>query len=152
MMSSPPVCEMLLLFRRSVMSNSLWPHGLQHSRLTCPSISPWVSSNSYMLSQWCHLTISSSVASCSTCPQSFPESGFFLMSWFFSQVAEVLDLQLQHQLQSFQWIFRVDFFRIDWYNLFAVQGTVKSLLQHYSSKHQFLGVQPSLWVNSHIHT
>ena len=58
------------------------------------------------------------------------------MLWFFHQVAKVLEFQFQHQ--SFQWIFRVDFFRIDWFDLLAVQGTLKSLLQHCSSKSSIL--------------
>ena len=63
-----------------VISNSLQPHGLQFSRLPCPSLSPWVCSNSCPLSQWYHSTISSSVAPFCSCLQSFPASEFFLMS------------------------------------------------------------------------
>ena len=55
----------------------LWPHELQHSRVSCPSPSPWASSNSCPSSQWCHPTISSSVSSVSSCTQSFPASGLF---------------------------------------------------------------------------
>ena len=62
----------------------LWPHRLQHARLPCPSPSPWVCSNSCPLSRWCHPTISSSVAPFSSCLQSFPASGSFLMSWLFT--------------------------------------------------------------------
>ena len=62
---------------QSVMPDFLWPHGLQHTRRPCPSLSPWVYSNSCPLSQWCHPTISSSVVLFSSCPQSFPASGFF---------------------------------------------------------------------------
>ena len=69
-----------MLFNCSVMSNSLWPHGLQHTRLPCPSPYPGVCSNSCPLSQWCHPTISSSVVPFSSCPQSFPASGSFPMS------------------------------------------------------------------------
>ena len=77
-----------------------------------------------------------------------------LFQWASSshQVAKVLELQLQHQ--SFWWIFRTDFFRIDWFDLLAVQGTLKSLVQHHSSKASIL--HPSaffMWEsNSHIHT
>ena len=73
----------LLLFSCSVMSDSLWPHGLQHARLPCPSLSPRVCSNSCPLSWWCHPTISSSVTRFSSCPQSFPTSGSFPVNWFF---------------------------------------------------------------------
>ena len=65
----------LLLF-----SDSLWPHGLQHTRLPCSSLSPRVCSNSCSLSWWCYPTISSSVAPFSCCLQSFPASGSFPMS------------------------------------------------------------------------
>ena len=63
------------------MSDSLQPHGLQHARLPCPLSSPGTSSNSYSLNKWCHPTISSSVIPFSSCLQSFPASGSFLMSW-----------------------------------------------------------------------
>ena len=65
----------------SVVFNSLWPHGLQHTRLPCPSLSPWVCSNSCPLCRWCHPTILFSVAPLSSCPQSSPTSGSFPMSW-----------------------------------------------------------------------
>ena len=66
------------------MSNSLQPHGLQHTRPPCPSPTPGAYSNSYPLSQWCHPTISSSVIPFSSCPQYFPASGSFPMSQFFA--------------------------------------------------------------------
>ena len=72
-----------LLLSCSVVSDSLWPHRLQHSRIPCPSPSPGVCSNSCPLSQWCHPTISSSVTPFSSCPQSFPASRSFPMSWLF---------------------------------------------------------------------
>ena len=73
----------------------------------CPSQSPWVCSNSCPLNQWCHSTTLSSVILFPFCPQSFPASGSFPVSPFFTYFAKVLELQLQHQ--SFQWIFRIDF-------------------------------------------
>jgi len=69
-------------FSRSVMSDSLWPHGLQHARLPCPPPIPRACSNSYPLSQWCHPTISSSIVPFSFCFQPFPASGSFPMSQF----------------------------------------------------------------------
>ena len=71
-------------FGCSVMSNSLQPHGLQHSRPPCPSPTPRVYSNSCPLSRWCCPTISSSVVPFSSCLQSFPASGSFQMSQFFA--------------------------------------------------------------------
>ena len=85
----------LLLFSHLVMSNSLWPHGLQHFRFPCPSQSPRACSNSCPLSQWCHPTISSSVISFSSCLQSFPASGSFLRISSAHQLAKVLELLLQ---------------------------------------------------------
>ena len=71
-------------FSCSVVSDSLRPHELQHARLPCPSPSPRACSNSYPSSRWCHPTISSSVVPFSSCPQSFPASGSFPMSQFFT--------------------------------------------------------------------
>ena len=71
-------------FSLSVMSNSLWSHGLQHARLPCPSPTPRACSNSCPLSLWCHPTISPSVIPFSSCLQSFPASGSFPMSQFFT--------------------------------------------------------------------
>ena len=71
-------------FTRSFMSDSLQPHELQHARPPCPSPTPRVHPNSYPLSWWCHPTISSSVVPFVSCPQSFPASGSFPMSQFFT--------------------------------------------------------------------
>ena len=73
--------ESWLLFSHSVMSDSLWPHGLQHARLPCPSPSPGACSNSCPLSRWCHPTSSSSVVPFCSCLRSFPVSGSFPISW-----------------------------------------------------------------------
>ena len=78
--------SLLVQFSHSVVSDSLQPHGLQHSRLPCPSVSPWVCSNSCPLSWWCHSTISSSVTPFSSCPQSFPASRSFLMSQLYALI------------------------------------------------------------------
>ena len=94
-------------FSCSVVSNSLWPYGLQHTRLPCPSPTPRAYSNSCPSRWWYHLTISSSVVPFSSHLQSFPASGSFLWVDSLHQVAKVLEFQLQHQ--SFQWIFRIDF-------------------------------------------
>ena len=91
----------------SVSSGSLQPHGLQHARLPCPSPTPGVCSNSCPLSRWCHPTVSSSVIAFSSCPQSFPASGSFPMSWPFasggqstgvSASASVFPINIQGQL------------------------------------------------------
>ena len=121
-----------LLFSRSVVSNSLRPHWLQHFRLPCPSPSPGACSNSCPSSQWCHPTISSSVCCLLLLlPSIFPSIRVFSSSSH--QVAKiVLKLQLQHQ--SLQWIFRFDFFTINGLISFVVQETLKGLLQHHNSK------------------
>ena len=93
------------------MSESLPPHGLQHARLPCPSLSPGVCSHSCPLSRWCHLTTSSSAALFSTSLQSFPASGSFPVSYRFMSGSQSTGFQLQHQ--SFQWIFGFDFLQ-DW--------------------------------------
>ena len=94
-------------FGHSVMSDSFWPHELQHARPPCPSPNPGVYSNSCTLSQWCHPTISSSVIPFSSSLQSFPAQGLF--KWVNSShlMAKVLEFQVQHQ--SCQWTFRTDF-------------------------------------------
>ena len=98
-------CALSIQFSRSVVSNSLQPHGLQHARLPCPSPTPRAYSNSCPSSQWCHPTISSSVS-----PPALNLSqhqGLFQGVSSSHQVAKVLEFQLQYQ--SFQWIFRTDF-------------------------------------------
>ena len=75
------LCWLLSLFSRSVMSNSWQSHGLQYSRLTCPSPFPGACSNSHPLSWWCYPTILSSVIPFSSCLQSFPASESFAVSW-----------------------------------------------------------------------
>ena len=95
-------------FSHSVMSNSLRPHGLQHARLPCPSLSPRACSDSCPLSWWCHPTISSSSSPASNLSQ---HQGLFKWVSSSHQVAKGLELQLQHW--SFQWISRVGFL-YDW--------------------------------------
>jgi len=92
-------------FSLSVMSNSLWPHVLQHARPHCPSSTPGDFSHSCPLSQWCYPTISSSVVPFSSHLQSFQHHSLFKWVSSSHQVAKVLEFQ--HQ--SFQWIFRTDF-------------------------------------------
>ena len=130
-------CFSSVLFSHSVMSNSLQPHGLQHARLPCPSPTPRAYSDSYPSSRWCHPTISSSVIPFSSHLQCFPASGSFPMSPFFTSCGhDVLEFQLQHQ--SFQWYSGLISFRMDWLDRLVVLETLKSLLQHHSSKASIL--------------
>ena len=117
------------------MSDYLWPYGLQHARLPCPSPTPRAYSDSCLSSRWCHPTISSSVIPFPSCFNLFQHQGLF--KWVSSsyQVANVLEFQLQHQSNENSGLIS---FRIDWLDLLAVQGTLKSLLQHHSSKASIL--------------
>ena len=108
------------------MSDSLWPHRLQHARLLYPPLSPRVCSDSCPWSQWCYLTFLSSASPLSFCLSLSQHQCLFQWVSSSHQVAKELELQLQHQ--GFQWIFRVDFLKSDWFDLLAVQGTLKSLL------------------------
>ena len=132
-----------LQFSCSVVSNSLWPHGLQHARLPCPSPTPRAYSNSCPLSWWCHLTIASSVIPFFSYPQSFPASESFQMKQFFtsggqsigvSALASVLPMNIQ------------DWFPLGWTSWISLQS--KGLSRVFSNttvqKHQFFGTQPSL--------
>ena len=132
-------------FSRSNMSGSLQPHEPQHARPPCPSPTLWVHPNPCLLSQLCHPTISSSVVPFSSCPQSFPASGYFQMSQLFTfwhQVAKVWSFSFS--ISPSNEYSELISFRMDWLDLPAVQGTLKSLLQHHSSKHQFFSTQLSL--------
>ena len=122
----------MLLFSYSVMSDSLQPHGLQHTRLPCPSTPSGVCSNSHPLIWWLHPIISSSVVPFSSCLHSFPASVFSHYSalhikwpkyWNFS-----FRISLSNEYSG------VISFMINWFDLLAVQGTLKSLLQHHSLK------------------
>ena len=119
-------------FSRSVMSDSLRPHESQHARPPYPSPSPRVHSDSHPSSPWCHPAISSSVVPFSSCPQSLPASESFPMSQLFTWGGQRTGVSA---LASFlpKEITRLISFRMDWLDL-AVQGTLKSLLQHHSSK------------------
>ena len=94
-----------VLFSRSVVSDSLQTHGLQPTRLRCPSPTPGAYWNSCPLSQWCHPTISSSVVPFSSLLQSFPASGSFQMSQLLASGGQSIRVSAQHQ--SFQWISRL---------------------------------------------
>ena len=115
------------------MSNSLQPYELQHTRLHYPSISVRVCSNSCPLSQWCHLTISSFAALFSICLQSFPGSGSFPVTWLLASGGQSTGALASASVLPNEYSGLISF-RIDWFDLLAVQGTLKSLLQHHSSK------------------
>ena len=141
----------LLLFSRSVVLDFLRRYGLQHARLPCPSLSPKVCSNSCPLSQWSHPTISFSVTFFSSCPQSFPASGSFPISWLFATVGQSIGASASGSVlpMNIQ----------DWFPLgltVLISLLPKGLSRVFSNtpiqKHQFFGTQLSLQSSPHIHT
>ena len=118
-------------FSRSVVFDSLWPHGLQHTRPPYPSPTPRVHSDSCPLNRWCHPTIS--VVPFSSHLQSFPASGSFQMSQFFASDGQRIGVSASASVLANEYSGLI-FFRIDWLDILAVQGTLKSLLQHHSSR------------------
>ena len=131
------------------MSDSLWLHEPQHTRLPCPSLSPGVCSNSSPLSWWCHPTISSSVTPFSFYPQSFSASASFPMHWLFTLGGQCIGASASVLLINIQcW------FPLGLIGLISLQS--KGLSRVFSNttvqKHQFFCAQPSLWSNSHICT
>ena len=131
-----PPCLESIQFSCSVVSDSLWPHEPQHARPPCPSPTAGVYPNPCPYGWWCiqpsHPLLSPSPSALNLSQHQGP------FKWVSSshQVAKVLEFQLQHQ--SYQWIPRLISFRMDFLDLFAVQGTLKSLLQHHSSKASIL--------------
>ena len=136
-----------ILFQISSFSLSLWPHRMQNARIPCPSSTPRACSNSYPSSWWCHPTIS-------TChilrlmPSIFPSIRIFSNK----SVLCIRWPELQLQQHSFNEYSGLISFRSDWFDLLAVQGTLKSLLQNHSSKASILWRSAFFIVQPHIHT
>ena len=130
-------CVCSVQFSCSVVSNSLRPHESQHARPPCPSPSPGVHSDSRPSSPWCHPAISSSVVPFSSCPQSLPASESFPVSQLFSWGGQKY-WSFSFSIIPCKEIPGLISFRTDWLDLLAVQGTLKSLLQHHSSKASIL--------------
>ena len=135
-------------FSRSVVSDSLRPHGLQHARLPCPSPTPRI--YSCPLSRWCHPAISSSVPF-SSCLQSFPASGSFQVCQFFTSGGQSIGVSASTSVlpTNIQ-----DWFPLEWTGWISLE--TKGLSRVFSNttvqKNQFFGAQLSLRSNSHIHT
>ena len=139
-----------LQFSHLVVSDSLWPHGLQHARLPCPSLTPRACSNSWPSSWWCHPTISSSLVPFSSCLPSFPASGSFLRSQFFTSGGQSIGVSASGS------VLPMDI--QDWF-LLGVTGLSSLMCKGLSrvfnttvQKHQFFGARFSLLSHSHIHT
>ena len=125
----------------SVISDCLRPHEPQHARPPCPSPTPGVYPNPCPLSRWCHPAISSSVIPYSSCPQSFPASGSSQMSQLFASGGQRTGVSASTSVLPMNT--RTDLLSMDWLDLLAVQGTLKSLLQQHSPKASIL--QPSVF-------
>ena len=143
-MISPKWCVFSsVLFSRSVVTNSLWPHEPKHARPPCPSPTPGVCPNPFLSSRWCHPTISSSVAPFSSCPQSFPASGSFQMSPFFASGGPSIGVSASTSVFPMN---TQDWFPLGWTGWISLQS--KGLSRVFSNttvqKHQFFGAQLSL--------
>ena len=127
-------------FSRSVVSDSLRPHGLQNTRPPCPSPTPGVYSNSCPLSWWCHPTISSSVVPFSSCFQSFPVSGSFPVSQFFASGGQSIEVSASASVLPMN---IQDWFPLGWTGWISLQS--KGLSRIFSNntvlKHQFFLIQ-----------
>ena len=138
-------------FSHSVVSDSLRPHELQHARPPCSSPTPRVHPNPCPSSRWCHLAISSSVVPFSSCPQSFPGSGFFQMSQLFTSGGQSIGVSASTSILPTN---TQDWSPLGWTGWISSQS--KGLSRVFSNttvqKCQFLGAQLSLSSNSHIHT
>ena len=138
-------------FSCRVVSDSLWPDGLQHTRLPCPSSTPRVDSNSCPLSQWCHPTISSSVVTFTSCPQSFLASESFQLSQFFTSGGQSIGVPASTSVLPMN---IQDWFHLGWLCGISLQS--KGLSRVFSNttvqKHQFFNAQLFSLSNSHIHT
>ena len=136
-------CGSLVHFSRSVVSDSLWPHGLWHVRPPCPSPAPGVYSNSCPLSWWCHPTISSSVIPFSSHLQCFPASGSFQMSQFFASGGQSIGVSASTSVLSMNIQY---WFPLGWTGWISLQA--KGLSRVFSNttvqKHQFFSAQLSL--------
>ena len=122
-------------FSCSVVSDFLWPHGLQHARLPSPSPSPGACSNSCSLSGWCHPTVSSSVIPFSSCLQSFPASGSFQTSQFFASGAQSIGVSASVSVLTMN---IQEWFPLGWTGWISLQS--KRLSRVFSNtvqKHQF---------------
>ena len=131
-------------FSRSVMSDSLWPHGLQHARPSCPSPIPRACSNPCPLSQWCHPLISSSVMPFSSCLQSFPGLWSFPMSQFFTLVGQSIGVSASTSVLPMN---TQDWFLLRWTGWISLRVS-KGLSRVFSNttvlKHHFFGALLSL--------
>ena len=131
-------------FSHSVMSDSLWHHGLQHARPPCPSPTPGIYSNSFLSSQWCHPTISSSVVPFPSYFQSLPASGSFQMSQFFTSEGQSFGVSASASVLLMNKYSGLISFRINWLELLAAKELSRIFFNTTVQKHQFFDAQLSL--------
>ena len=133
------------------MSNSLWPHELQHARHPCPSPTPGFYPNPCRSSWWRHPTISSSVVPFSSCPQSLPALGSFQMSQLFAWGGQSIGVSASTSVLPMN---TQGWFPLGWTGWISLQskGLSRVFFNTTVQKHQFFGAQPSFWSMSHIHT
>ena len=138
-------------YSRSIVSDSLQPHGLQHARPPCPSPTPGLYSNSCPLSQWCHPTISSSVILFSSHFQSFLASGSFQKSQLFASGGQSIGVSASASVLPMN---NQDWSPLGWTSWISLQskGLSRVFFNTTVQKHQFFSIQSSLRSNSHIHT
>ena len=143
--------QLLMLFSHSVVSNSLWPHGMQHTRLPCPSPSLRACWNSCPLSRWCYPIISSSVLPFSSCLQSFPASRSFLMNQLFASGGQSIGASASTSVLP---INIQDWFPLGWTGWISLQpkGLSRIFPRTTVWKHQFSSTQTFLWSSSHMCT
>ena len=139
-------------FSFSLISDFLWLHGLQHTKLPCPSPNPGVYSDSCLLSRWCHPTISSSVIPIFSCLQPFPASSPVFSNESFLHIMWPKYWSFSFNISPSNEYSGLISLRIDWFDLLAVQGTLKSLLQSQGSKASILWCSAFLMVQlSHLY-
>ena len=143
-------CSLSVQFSHSVVSDSLWLHGLQHARLPCPSPTPRGCSKSCPLSRWCHPTISSSVIPFSSCLQSLPASGSFQMSQLFASGGQSIGVSASTSVLPMNTQDLSPIGRTGW--ILQSKGLSRVFSNTTVQKHQFFGAQLSSQSNSHIHT
>ena len=140
----------MLLFSHWVIFYSLQPHGLKYTRLPCPWPSPGACSNSHPLSWWCHPITLSSIIPFSSCLQSFPEPGSFIIRWLFASGGQSIGVSASASVlpKNIQ-----DWFPLGWTGWSSLQskGPSRVFSNTTVQKHQFFSAQPSLWSSSHIH-
>ena len=138
-------------FSCSVVSDSLWPHGLQHARLPCPSPTPRTYSKSCPSSRWCHPTSSSSVVPFSSSLQSFPASGSVPVSQFFASGGQSIGVSASASVLLMNIEERSP---LEWTGWISLQSKWRSRVFSNTTvqKHQFFSAQLSSQSNSHIHT